>query len=82
MGLFGSKTDCVLCGKTFSKKKGKIFMDNGKGGVCQTCFEKWTSEGAQCAVCQQAVHGTQAVGFFSQEKNLGHYDCGGARRLR
>jgi len=82
MGLFGSKSDCVLCGKAFSKKQGKIFMDNGKGGVCQICFEQWSSEGAKCTICNQAVHGTQAVGFFPQEKSLGHYDCGAGNRLR
>ncbi len=82
MGIFGSKTDCALCGKAFSKKKGKIFMDDGKGGVCRICFDKWTTEGAQCTLCHQAVHMTQDVGFFPQEKNLGHYDCGGGKRLR
>jgi len=82
MGIFGSKTDCALCGEVFPKKKGKIFMDDGKGGVCRTCFEKWTTEGSQCAICQQLVHGTQAVGFFPKENNLGHYDCGGGKRLR
>lgn len=82
MGLFGSKIDCALCKKPFSKKEGKIFLENGKGGVCRVCFEKWVAEGAQCAVCHQGVRGTQEVSFLLQEKNLGHYDCGGGMRHR
>ncbi len=79
MNLFGNKMDCVLCKKPFSKKEGKTFMENGKGGICTTCFEKWMAEGSRCAICQHGVSGTQEVGFFPEEKNLGHYDCGGMR---
>ncbi len=79
MKLFGHKMDCALCKKPFTKKEGKVFMENGKGGVCTTCFEKWMAEGSRCAACQQGVAGTQEVGFFPQQKNLGHYDCGGIR---
>jgi len=82
MGIFGSKTECALCGKAFSKKKGKVFVDGGKGGVCRICYEEWTAEGGQCVICHQAVHGTQDVALFPQEKNLGHYDCDGGKRLR
>jgi hypothetical protein len=82
MGLFGSKIECALCNTSFLKKEGKIFMDDGKGGVCRICFEKWVSEGAQCAICHQAVPGSQEVGFFPQKKSLGHYDCGSGMRLR
>ena len=32
MGLFGSKMDCALCKKPFSKKEGKMFMEDGRGG--------------------------------------------------
>jgi hypothetical protein len=82
MGLFGSQIDCALRKKPFSKKEGKMFMENGRGGVCRVCFEKWVAEGARCAICHQGVHGTQEVSFLPQEKNLGHYDCGGGMRLR
>ncbi len=82
LGLFASKIDCALCKKPFSKKEGKIFMDNGKEGVCGICFDKWVAEGAQCAICHQGVRGTQEVSFFPQERNLGHYDCGGGMRIR
>ena len=82
MGLFGSKMDCALCSKPFSKREGKTFRDEGKGGVCHACFEKWIAEGSQCAVCNQAVHGTQDVGFFPEARNFGHYDCGSAKRLQ
>ena len=57
-------------------------MENGRGGVCGVCFEKWVAEGARCAICHQEVRGTQEVSFLPQEKNLGHYDCGGGMRLR
>ncbi len=82
MGLFGSKIDCALCKKPFSKKEGKMFMENGRRGVCRLCFEKWVAEGARCAICHQEVRGAQEVSFLPQEKNLGHYDCGGGMRLR
>jgi hypothetical protein len=82
MGLFGSKIDCELCNKPFSKKEGKIFKEDGRGGICHICYAQWMTEGAQCAICHQAVRGTQEVGFFPQKKSLGHYDCGGGRRLR
>lgn len=82
MGLFGSKIDCAVCHQPFSKKEGKIFMEDGKTGVCRACFEKWMTGGSPCAICHQAVHGTQDVGFFSQKKSLGHYDCGSGIRLR
>ncbi len=82
MGLFGSKVDCALCKKPFSKKEGKIFLDNGKGGVCGHCFEKWVAEGTKCAICHQGVHGTQEVSFLPQENSFGHYDCGGGMRVR
>ena len=79
MNLFGRKMDCALCEKPFLKRGGKVFMENGKGGVCSTCFEKWRAEGSRCAACHHGVSGTQEVGFFLQQKNLGHYDCGGMR---
>ena len=82
MGLFGSKMDCALCKKPFSKKEGKMFTEKGRGGVCRVCFEKWVAEGARCAICHQGVGGTQEVSFLPQEENLGHYDCGGGMRLR
>jgi hypothetical protein len=58
MGLFGSKIECTLCNTSFPKKEGKIFMGDGKEGICRICFEKWMSEGAQCAICHHAVQGS------------------------
>jgi hypothetical protein len=82
MALFGSKIECVLCNTSFSKKEGRVFMENGKRGVCGICYDKWVAEGAQCTICHQGVRGTQEVGFFPQERNLGHYDCGSGMRFR
>lgn len=82
MGLFGSKINCALCSKLFSKKEGKVFVQDGKGGICRVCFDKWIAEGSQCTICHSSVHGTQEVSFFPEEKNIGHYDCGRGMRLR
>jgi len=38
MGLFGSKMDCALCKKPFSKKEGRMFMENGRGGRLPALF--------------------------------------------
>jgi predicted amidophosphoribosyltransferase len=79
MNLFGGRIECTVCGKSFPKKEGKVFVGNSKGGICRNCFEQWTKEGSSCAACSQPVHGTQDVGFFLQKKSMGHYDCGGIR---
>ncbi len=79
MNLFGHKMDCAICEKPFSKKEGKTFMENGKGGICTACLKKWMAEGSPCAICHYGVSVNQEVGFFPRERNLGHYDCGGVR---
>jgi len=76
MWPFG-KIRCPVCREQFSKQEMRLSPRQRRVGVCRSCFDGWSTRGRKCSRCGQPVTGNQAVAVFPEQRDIGHFDCGG-----
>ncbi len=79
MGWFNGRVVCQKCGQRVPKKGACLSPSDGNFGICPGCLAKWELNGRSCAHCHAPVHGKQELAFFTDRRDLGHFDCGGVR---
>lgn len=78
MGWLG-KFQCALCGQQRPTAECARRSEKPPLSFCAACVEGWSRTGRKCIRCGAAVGGSQELGFFPEEKSLGHYHCGPVR---
>ena len=79
MGWLSRKILCKRCEAFFTPRDGKRFHGSDGLGICLGCLDPWRRNGCTCVICQRRVFPMQEIGYFSEQKGFGHYDCGGMR---
>lgn len=72
----------VLCKrreKFFPWGQGKRLRGTDRLGICLACLGAWREAGSTCAICQRQVRAGQEIGYFPEQKGIGHYACGSIR---
>lgn len=70
---------CKRCEKFFTPGQGKRLRGTDRLGICLACLEAWRETGSTCTICQRQVRADQEIGYFPEQKGIGHYDCGAIR---